>query len=421
MLSRKNRQSPLYQTIVEQTRDALSIFIDGKIVFANQSTLQLFGFEKIEDIFGSNPFKNNDNWDKALEPGFHEIRHLNNKKVEMVFEVSSSPLIYNGKDAIVCFIRDITDKRNLDLEKKVSQERFRSLVELAPEGIATFNTMGYMTFLNKAFCDLTGFAREDLLGKHITNLKTLRKRDLLKYIRVFTTVLQGNVSPPMEFIYNRKDGSRGAGEAHLGLGDVDGKKEMLLMASDITSRKIQESQLKSLLEYVPEGIIEIDKQGFIRSINQYTSAILEANKSNMVGYCIYETDILDDAAKNEIRKISTKTLRNRKNHKAYTQIHKNGKDYPVEINSQPIIMDDEIFGVQLLIKNTKKQGKEQDQEPLPRENQSIRDYGNIKHELKSMKMNIQGIKTSKQYNEITITGIEEQIKCIINILDKDDG
>lgn len=327
----------------------------------------------------------------------------------MVFEVSSSPLIYNGKDMIVCFIRDITDKRNLELEKKVSQERFRSLVELAPEGIATFNTMGYMTFLNKAFCDLTGFAREDLLGKHITNLKTLRKRDLLKYIRVFTTVLQGNVSPPMEFIYNRKDGSRGAGEAYLGLVDVDGKKEMLLMASDITSRKIQESKFKSLLEYVPEGIIEIDKQGFVRSINQSTSAILEVKKNNIVGDCIYETDILDYVTKNEIRKISSKTLHSGKNYKAYTQTQKNGEDYSLDINSQPIMMDDEIFGVQLLIKNTKEQRKEQN-----------RDYEKIKKELKATQMDIQRIKTSKQYNEMTITGIEEQIKHIINELDKNE-
>lgn len=416
----KKQAESLYQTIVEQTRDALSIFIDGKIVFANQSTLKLFGFEKIDDIFGSNPFKNNDNWDKVLEPGFHEIRHLKKRNEEMVFEISSSPLIYNGKDAIVCFIRDITDKRNLELEKKVSQERFRSLVELAPEGIATFNTMGYMTFLNKAFCDLTGFTREDLIGKHITNLKTLRKRDLLKYIRVFTTVLQGNVSPPMEFIYNRKDGSRGAGEAYLGLVDVDGKKEMLLMASDITSRKIQESQFKSLLEYVPEGIIEIDKQGFIRSINQSTSAILEATKNNIIGDCIYETNILDDVTKNEIRKISIKTLHNGKNHKAYTQIHKNGEDYPIEINSQPIIMDDEIFGVQLVIKDTKKQEKAQHQEPAVLENQSILDYSNIRQELKSTQMNIQRIKNSKQYNEISITDIEEQIKTIINKLDNNE-
>ena len=271
----KNQTKQLYQTVVEQTRDALTIFVDERMVFANKSALELFEVKTLEEIIGTNPFKKVFKGGKVLEPGFHEFKHQRTRNDELIFEVSSSPLLYNGQNAIICFIRDITEKRKLELEKKVSQERFKTLVELAPDGIATINSLGYMTCHNRAFCTITGFSSEELLGKHMTQLKTLRKRDLIKYLKLFTTVIKGNISPPAGFIYNNKDGTSGVGEGFIGLIDVDGKKEMLLIARNVTEVKKQELMLNLLFENTSDGVIELDNDATIKNINKAATTILK--------------------------------------------------------------------------------------------------------------------------------------------------
>ena len=88
----KKQAEQLYQTIVEQTSDALSIFINKKIVFANESTLRLLGAKSLDKIIGTNPFEKHQKKENVLESGFHEFT-LDKK----IIEVSSSPIVYKGK------------------------------------------------------------------------------------------------------------------------------------------------------------------------------------------------------------------------------------------------------------------------------------------------------------------------------------
>ena len=96
---------------------------------------------------------------------------------------------------------------------------------MAPDGIATFNSFGYITFLNKAFCSLTGFCNNELIGQHLTKMQTLCKRDLLRYLKIFSSIIRGNISPPAHGVYNKKDGTKGVVEGYLGLIDMEDKRE----------------------------------------------------------------------------------------------------------------------------------------------------------------------------------------------------
>ena len=83
------------------------------------------------------------------------------------------------------------------------------------------------------------------------------------------------------------------------------------------------------------------------------------------------------------------------------------------------MMDDEIFGVQLLIKNTGEEPwMENYQEPVTQVNQSTVDYSEIRQELENTQMNIHVIQNAKQCNEETLVAIEAKIKHIINKIDK---
>ena len=124
----KKRVDSLYRTVVEQTSDALLIFVDNRAVYANKALLDLLGIDKVSD-FGKNPFRffAEGDREKAItrlqqvlstgkSDGYHKYQLQNEHGDRLYVEVSTSPVTYNGKKGIICFARDITEKYKLEEE-----------------------------------------------------------------------------------------------------------------------------------------------------------------------------------------------------------------------------------------------------------------------------------------------------------------
>ncbi len=255
----KKRVDSLYRTVVEQTSDALLIFVDNKAVYANKALLDLLGIEKVSD-FGKNPFRFFAEGDReraitrlqqvlstGKSDGYHKYQLQNEHGDRLYVEVSTSPVTYYGKKGIICFARDITEKYKLEEERRETQERFESLVKLAPDGIVTVDLNGTVTSVNPAFSKLTGFKDEEIVGVNLLNLPTLQKSDFLHHFKLFRYVIKGKLPPPFELVYKRKDGTKGWAEAHACFIDLKDKKEILAIIREITERKQMEQVKKNKL------------------------------------------------------------------------------------------------------------------------------------------------------------------------------
>lgn len=77
-------------------------------------------------------------------------------------------------------------------------------------------------------------------------------RDIPIYVKLFTSLLKGDIPPTYEFIYKRKDGSEGWGKTQLRLIGTDKKKELLAVVSDVSERKRMEEELKQHSEHLEE-------------------------------------------------------------------------------------------------------------------------------------------------------------------------
>ena len=256
----KKRVDALYRTVVEQTSDALLIFVDNRAVYANKALLDLLGIEKVSD-FDKDPFRFFADGDRerakarlqqvlltGRSAGYNKYQ-LQNVRGDVIYvEVSTSPITYNGKKGIICFARDITEKSKLEEEKRETQERFESLVKLAPDGIVTVALNGTVTSVNPAFSKLTGFKDEEIVGVNILSLPTLQKIDFLHHFKLFRYVLKGKLPPPFELVYKRKDGTKGWAEAHGCYIDFNDKKEILAIIREITERKQMELVKKNKLK-----------------------------------------------------------------------------------------------------------------------------------------------------------------------------
>jgi len=252
----KKRTETLYQRVVEGIRDGLCIVSGDRIVYANQVQTDLFGAKKISDVIGTKAidFVHPDDREFAaqrmmeraggdLDPPFfkYKVQRLDGGVLEV--EVLTNVIEYNGKPAFMVLTRDVTERSRLEAEKRRSDERFKYIIELAPDGIVTVSMRGIVTSANPAFLRITGYSKEEIIGKRFYQIGTLRKIDLRNNLKIFAQIARGKLPPPVEFVFQYKDGTQGWGEAHLGFIDREGTRELIAIVRDITERKWVEKEL----------------------------------------------------------------------------------------------------------------------------------------------------------------------------------
>ena len=90
---------------------------------------------------------------------------------------------------------------NNELMKKLkeSEEKYRSYVENAPEGIFIANSEGNYVDVNDAACKLTGYTKEELLKMNLSDL--IPDEDREKAAKSFASVVEvGKGSAEISFI-----------------------------------------------------------------------------------------------------------------------------------------------------------------------------------------------------------------------------
>jgi PAS domain S-box-containing protein len=159
------------------------------------------------------------------------------------------------KTGLQAYIRDITEelKTRADLER--SKSRLRKVVETAPDGIYTVDTEGRITSCNAAALVLGGHTRKsELVGKKFTELKAFKKTDVAELQKKFAAVLRGEIIPPVEFVFQHKDGTVKWGEGLYSLLKEDEKTlGILVVIRDITKRK-REEQIQRALSRISDAV-----------------------------------------------------------------------------------------------------------------------------------------------------------------------
>lgn len=182
---------------------------------------------------------------KATGPDEFTLRRKDGTQAQA--EIRTIPIKIESQPLVLGIARDITERKKSEEQLRESEEKFRNIVELSPDGIIIIDLKGKITTCNPAFLSLTGFSKKEIVGKHFTKLPTLRRKhlkDIPKYIKMFNTILRGEVPQPLEMTWLHKDGSTRLGEFHVSLMKKDRKTiGVQVIARDITERKLTEEAL----------------------------------------------------------------------------------------------------------------------------------------------------------------------------------
>lgn len=96
-----------------------------------------------------------------------------------------------------------------------SSEVYGNLIEGAPVSIVAVDLKGNITSCNQATEILTGYTKEELRGKHFSQLGSIKNKDLPRYSKLFKELLRGKKLAPFEMGATRKDGKSYWVEVHI--------------------------------------------------------------------------------------------------------------------------------------------------------------------------------------------------------------
>jgi len=164
-----------------------------------------------------------------------------------ILDEEGNLLGYRGADI------DTTERKQAQEALRESEERLKILFEFAPDGYYVNNLKGTFIDGNKAAEEITGYKREELMGKSFLKLKLLPPNQIPRAAALLVQNALGKPTGPDEFTLNQKDGSQVPVEIRTFPIKVKGQTLVLGIARDITERKRAEEELRRSLEETARG------------------------------------------------------------------------------------------------------------------------------------------------------------------------
>jgi len=159
-----------------------------------------------------------------------------------VYRINIRPLPEEGCVDIYGF--DISNRKELEEKLWECEEKYRSIVETANEGIWITDTEAVTTFVNQRMAEMLGYTTEEMIGKSAFDF--VDKDDMESLLIRIKSRQEGIKEKRYEMKFYRKDGSIvWSLVSSTPLLDAEGKHiGNMNMHSDITQRKNAEEELK---------------------------------------------------------------------------------------------------------------------------------------------------------------------------------
>ena len=216
---------------------------------------------------------------------------------------------------------------------------FEHIFEASKDAIGYATTDGTILLINRAFSELTGFSREELLRMNVRDLipeQHKKQRD-----RVVAQVLQTGEPGEYEIDYFRKDGSLVPVSITVFTVKSEGGQSTGLAAivRDLTERKHAEEQFRLVVESSPNGLLMVDEEGIIRMVNRQVDQLFGYERSELIGQpveILVPQSMRANHAGDRVDFFTHSESRAMGRGRDLYGVRKDGREIPLEIGLSPI-------------------------------------------------------------------------------------
>jgi two-component system NtrC family sensor kinase len=194
-----------------------------------------------------------------------------------------------GTIGTILTLRDVTDMRRAYQDLARSESRYRHLFEDASDAIMTFDSLGRFTSVNDAGEQISGYSREELIGRFFGPLLPIT--ELPRAVLEFRKALSGQPGQ-FESIVVRKDGER----RHITItySCPQRSREVLCLIRDATEEKQLQQQL-----------VQSEKMG---AIGQLVSGVAHELNNPLASITAFAQLMLSDGNLNKDDRHATETI-----------------------------------------------------------------------------------------------------------------
>jgi PAS domain S-box-containing protein len=261
-----------YRTLIDSTDTGFVILDDkGNVLDANQKYVVLTGCNSLFDIRNHNVLewtaepcreKNLKAVQECLANGFIrnlEIEYIHKDGTIVPIEISATVVKTDAGVQIMSLLYDISYRKQAEKNLRESENRYRSYIDNAPDGVMVLDNTGQFLSVNQATSDIMGYTIEELTHSSIRDIISPEAYEdgLAHFKRI---IEKGKATA--DLMHKHKDGSR----FWLSVNAVKLSETRILgFIKDITANKNAEEKIKNLNRVY--ALLSNINQTIVRTLN----------------------------------------------------------------------------------------------------------------------------------------------------------
>jgi PAS domain S-box-containing protein len=278
-----NESEAKYRALFESASDTIILLDRERIIDCNQKTLEMFGCSR-EQLLSTPPEKFwpefqpdgtstleliNEQFQSALRGNTttFELKSLRYDGSIFDAEMTSTIITVSGKKYLQAIIRDITERKIVEIALKEGEAKYRALVESAVDTIILIDNE-VIVDLNLATLKMFRGTREQLIGHKTWDFMPefqsdgLLSKDMTK--EKIKQALKGETLF-LEWSFIRCDGSAFDAELTFNTITLKGQKYFQAIIRDITERKQAAEQMKKLTQELERSNTDLAQFAYVAS------------------------------------------------------------------------------------------------------------------------------------------------------------